>query len=372
MQFAAERHRKGGTGGFGTAHEREEVASGCGPLPGRIGQMTKNEPPVALPARSGSEVVDRGLKVFHSFAQRDPDERQMGTVERLVVRSPAHGARQNRRGLCVAMQEKEHAPQSPQMESPPRSWRAARGATQMRQRGLRVPFPQSGSCGVLMQHVTENLELERLKGDGVRFAETAGFIVREAKLPQKHRPCRLVQPAARRKPLPSPAPPRGRRARRHRFVEKVFGRSRRRASGKKGGSLARTRKGRCCSASCSRHADELTIRAPLRPKRARRPRVRHGTLGFLTLALIASALVATGCGRRATEADCRLIVDRSVELQMKELSHNDVGAIAERERQVRDALEDEIKLCESRRVTDKTMVCVRAASTLRELDTCLR
>jgi hypothetical protein len=100
--------------------------------------------------------------------------------------------------------------------------------------------------------------------------------------------------------------------------------------------------------------------------------VRHGTLVLLTLAMIASALVASGCGRRATDADCRLIVDRSVELQMKELSHNDVAAIAERERQVRDALEDQIKLCESRRVTDKTMVCVRAASTLRELDTCLR
>ncbi len=57
---------------------------------------------------------------------------------------------------------------------------------------------------------------------------------------------------------------------------------------------------------------------------------------------------------------------------MKELSHNDLAAIAQRERQVRDALEDEIKLCGSRRVTDKTMVCVRAASTLRELDTCLR
>lgn len=100
--------------------------------------------------------------------------------------------------------------------------------------------------------------------------------------------------------------------------------------------------------------------------------MRHGSLVSLTLAVVGSALVATGCGRRATDADCRLIVDRSVELQMKELSHNDVAAIAQRERQVRDALEDEIRLCGSRRVTDKTMVCVRAASTLRELDTCLR
>ncbi len=92
----------------------------------------------------------------------------------------------------------------------------------------------------------------------------------------------------------------------------------------------------------------------------------------MTLALAGGALVSAACGRRATDADCRLIVDRSVELQMKELSRNDVGAIEQREQQVRAALEDEIRLCESRRVTDKTMACVRAASTLRELDTCLR
>jgi hypothetical protein len=79
-----------------------------------------------------------------------------------------------------------------------------------------------------------------------------------------------------------------------------------------------------------------------------------------------------GCGRRATNDDCRLIVDRSVELQMKEMSRSDQGAIAEREQQVRAALEDEIKACETRRVTGKTMACVRAASTMREMDACLR
>jgi hypothetical protein len=61
-----------------------------------------------------------------------------------------------------------------------------------------------------------------------------------------------------------------------------------------------------------------------------------------------------------------------VELQMKELSRNDVAAIAQREQQVRAALDDEIRSCESLRVTNKTMACVRAASTLKELDACLR
>jgi hypothetical protein len=82
--------------------------------------------------------------------------------------------------------------------------------------------------------------------------------------------------------------------------------------------------------------------------------------------------IAVGCGRRATDADCRLIVDKSVELQMKEMSRNDRAAIAEREQQVRAALDDEIKSCANRRVTEKTMACVRTASAVKELDACLR
>jgi hypothetical protein len=98
-------------------------------------------------------------------------------------------------------------------------------------------------------------------------------------------------------------------------------------------------------------------------------------LAFLMVALggtSAAFTVVSGCGRRATDADCQLIVDRSVELQMKEMSQSDQTAIAERERQVRAALEDQIKSCESRHVTEKTMGCVRAASSMKELDNCLR
>jgi hypothetical protein len=95
---------------------------------------------------------------------------------------------------------------------------------------------------------------------------------------------------------------------------------------------------------------------------------RECQLCFFALALQAIA----GCGRRATDADCQLIVDRSVELQMKEMSLNDAAAIAEREKLVRSALESEIRSCESRRVTDKTIACVRTARTIMELDRCLR
>ena len=87
--------------------------------------------------------------------------------------------------------------------------------------------------------------------------------------------------------------------------------------------------------------------------------------------VIALALAGAGCGRRATHGDCQLIVDKSVELQLKELSTSP-EEIAKREAQIRTELEGEIKSCEGRRVTDKTMSCVAAAVTTEELDKCLR
>ena len=93
---------------------------------------------------------------------------------------------------------------------------------------------------------------------------------------------------------------------------------------------------------------------------------------YFALAAPGAIAFAVGCGRHATHEDCQLIVDRSVELQMKEMSHNEPTAIAEREQRVVAALEEQIKACETRRVTDKTMACVRSASTMKELDACLR
>jgi hypothetical protein len=94
-------------------------------------------------------------------------------------------------------------------------------------------------------------------------------------------------------------------------------------------------------------------------------------VALASVGLTAAAALAA-CGRRATEADCRLIVDRSVELQMKEMSRTTPSAIEQRAEQVRGELGDEIKACEGRRVTDKTVSCVQAASTSMDLDKCLR
>jgi hypothetical protein len=102
------------------------------------------------------------------------------------------------------------------------------------------------------------------------------------------------------------------------------------------------------------------------PRQARMPQC-------ILAIIIAAVVFALGCGRRATHEDCELIVNRSVELELRDGRESDPRAIAEREAEVRAALDGEIKSCETdRRVTDKTMACVRSASTTQELDKCLR
>jgi hypothetical protein len=91
------------------------------------------------------------------------------------------------------------------------------------------------------------------------------------------------------------------------------------------------------------------------------------------LLLAASAsLAAGGCGRRATEADCQLIVNKSVELQMRGMSRVDSPSIEKREQEVRAQLSEEIKSCEGRHVTERTLACVRSATSAQGLDACLR
>jgi hypothetical protein len=95
---------------------------------------------------------------------------------------------------------------------------------------------------------------------------------------------------------------------------------------------------------------------------------------FARLALAAAlpaAVLGLGCGRHATPADCQLIVDKSVELQMKEMSETSPAVIEERKEHIRGELQDDLKSCETRRVTDKTMACVASAPSTQELDKCL-
>ncbi len=92
----------------------------------------------------------------------------------------------------------------------------------------------------------------------------------------------------------------------------------------------------------------------------------------LAVLALAPAGALGGCGRRATTADCQLIVDKSVELQLKDMDLRDAPSIQKREQEVRAELEAEIKSCEGRHVTERTLACVRAATTTQGLDACLR
>ncbi len=90
------------------------------------------------------------------------------------------------------------------------------------------------------------------------------------------------------------------------------------------------------------------------------------------IALPALVLLGGACGRHATRADCQLIVDRSVEIELKERNETDPKAIAKREAEVRAELDVKIGSCErDRRVTDKMMACVQSASTTPDLEKCL-
>jgi small lipoprotein (TIGR04454 family) len=90
----------------------------------------------------------------------------------------------------------------------------------------------------------------------------------------------------------------------------------------------------------------------------------------LLVAVLAFALAA--CGRKATEADCQLIVDRSVELQMKEMAKGEPEAIAKRQAQLRTELESQMKDCVGRRISDQMMTCVKGAQSSEALEGCVR
>jgi hypothetical protein len=92
----------------------------------------------------------------------------------------------------------------------------------------------------------------------------------------------------------------------------------------------------------------------------------------LPAVLLTLPLLVTACGRRATADDCRLIVNKSYELGMQETTGSDMPAVQKREEEVRAELDEKIAACQSRRVTEKTMACIRAAKTTGEMDKCLR
>lgn len=105
---------------------------------------------------------------------------------------------------------------------------------------------------------------------------------------------------------------------------------------------------------------------------SRRPRSRSvQRLRLLAVAVaLASALMA--CGRKATEDDCRTIIDKNVEIQMKSMNIADPDAIENKKKEMRKEFEGELKGCVGKRVTDSMMECVKKAQKADEIDKCMR
>jgi hypothetical protein len=76
---------------------------------------------------------------------------------------------------------------------------------------------------------------------------------------------------------------------------------------------------------------------------------------------LAVAMLAAGCGRKATVDDCQLIVKRIVELELQGVvPEQELGSeVAEAQQAFRErALAD----CVGRRITEKSLACVAAAT----------
>lgn len=98
---------------------------------------------------------------------------------------------------------------------------------------------------------------------------------------------------------------------------------------------------------------------------------RPAALRLVRVVALPLALLATACGHPATEAECQLVVDRNVELQIKAMSAPP-GDIEKEKARVRAEMDPMLKACVGRRITDKKLGCVKAAQTVKELDECFR
>ena len=90
------------------------------------------------------------------------------------------------------------------------------------------------------------------------------------------------------------------------------------------------------------------------------------------LGAISVTAILVGCGRPATQQECELIIDRNVELQMKQMQITDTNTIDKRKSEIRQQMGDQLKGCVGKRVTNGMMTCVKQAQSADEIDECLR
>ena len=90
------------------------------------------------------------------------------------------------------------------------------------------------------------------------------------------------------------------------------------------------------------------------------------------LSIVVCLFALVGCGRKATRADCELVVDRNIEVKLKADGVTDPATIQKRKEELKPALKDDIDKCVGKRVTNGMMACVKKAETAEQIDKCLR
>lgn len=95
---------------------------------------------------------------------------------------------------------------------------------------------------------------------------------------------------------------------------------------------------------------------------------------FLRNALLLMGLALSACSAApATEAECAQILDRIVELELRESGYNDAVLIARRQAELREKLALELKGCVGRRLPKRALECVRRADSAEAIShRCLR
>ncbi len=73
------------------------------------------------------------------------------------------------------------------MERPARSGAAARRSTKVRQRDVELSVGERSPCGILIENVRQDIELDGLHRHGVRLLEVPSLIQREIELTEQHR-----------------------------------------------------------------------------------------------------------------------------------------------------------------------------------------
>lgn len=109
------------------------------------------------------------------------------------------------------------------------------------------------------------------------------------------------------------------------------------------------------------------------------PRSSHFIMAFrlfpgLPGALLPLPLLLLGCGHPATQRDCEEVLDKIIELKLREQNVQDPVILEKRKAETREARAKELMpQCLGRKITEEAMRCVRAAKTREEITSvCLR